>query len=298
MSTKTLTQEQLDQLPAIIAKWAVVSQCTDRVNFEEAKAAAIECYLEAGLTPPKEWYFYPDPYTAAIQVAHARFQHQSEAWSRTKFKEVENAAISDMIYGNHEAGWLAYYEAFLQFGVKECEALVPLMNLAKVCGWWMPYENLCVLIDRPTVIHIVDKVLHCETGPAVRYAGDNYTMYCLHGVEMKEWHVMTPAEKIDAKKVLEEENAEVRKELIRKIGVERFIQAAGARVIHKQGKYELLSVDIADSFKGVLFLKMQNPSVGVWHVECVHPDCKTVQHAINWRKYGDINKEWNPAVLT
>ncbi|WP_213083536.1 hypothetical protein, partial [Escherichia coli] len=26
-----------------------------------------------------------------------------------------------------------------------------------------------------------------------------------------------------------------------------------------------------------------NPSVGVWHVEGVHPRCATVQGALNWR---------------
>jgi len=42
---------------------------------------------------------------------------------------------------------------------------------------------------------------------------------------------------------------------------------------------------------------MQNPSIDTWHVEFVPNECQTIQHCMNWRTYGDINKEWNPEQL-
>jgi hypothetical protein len=30
-------------------------------------------------------------------------------------------------------------------------------------------------------------------------------------------------------------------------------------------------------------LKMKNPSMDLWHIEGVHPDCKTVKEALAWR---------------
>lgn len=43
------------------------------------------------------------------------------------------------------------------------------------------------------------------------------------------------------------------------------------------------------------YLKMRNPSVGVWHLEAVHPSCATVQQAKNYRAGG---QEWKPSIVT
>ncbi len=42
------------------------------------------------------------------------------------------------------------------------------------------------------------------------------------------------------------------------------------------------------------YLKMLNPSIGVWHMECVDRSCKTVKDAIKWRNQSEIN----PSILT
>ena len=49
------------------------------------------------------------------------------------------------------------------------------------------------------------------------------------------------------------------------------------------------------------YLKMKNPSIGCYHLECVAQECKTVQEAINFRASGLKNlmgKDWNPWILT
>jgi hypothetical protein len=86
---------------------------------------------------------------------------------------------------------------------------------------------------------------------------------------------------------------EVRRELIRKLGVEIYIQRMGAKSIHKQGDYELLDVHLSDEVPHARYLKMMNPSINTWHVEGVEGN--TVEEAINWRA-GD--KKWNPIALT
>jgi hypothetical protein len=42
------------------------------------------------------------------------------------------------------------------------------------------------------------------------------------------------------------------------------------------------------------YLKMINPSIGTYHIEGVHPECKTVKEALIWRN----QSEETPAVLT
>ena len=93
-------------------------------------------------------------------------------------------------------------------------------------------------------------------------------------------------ENVEAKHVLKTRNAEIRRAIIRKIGIENVLTALGAQVIDKRGDYELVSLNLRDGRKRP-YLKMRNPSVGVWHVEDVHPAISTVQDALNYRYYGD-----------
>jgi hypothetical protein len=115
---------------------------------------------------------------------------------------------------------------------------------------------------------------------------------------MEEKHVMTPAEKLDINEIINEKNVEVRRELIRKIGIERYIQKSGAKVLDKLGDYELLSVRLSDEVPDARYLKMKNPSIGVWHVEGVEGN--TVQEAINFRARNliDQKEDWKPSILS
>jgi hypothetical protein len=139
--------------------------------------------------------------------------------------------------------------------------------------------------------------LHKDGGPALAYP-DGWSIFALNGVLVKEEYAVTPAESINPATVFAESNAEVRRELIRKIGVERFLAKSPHKVLDTRGHYQLLSVELSPEVRDARYLKMLNPSVGCWHVEGVHPTCKTVQESINWRSTRQINQEWNPSVLT
>ena len=135
--------------------------------------------------------------------------------------------------------------------------------------------------------------LHCHDAAALRYR-DGWGIWALNGVRMTQEQVETPAEQLNPQIVAQESNAEVRRELVRKIGVERLCAALNARVLDRAGEmYELLALDIGDGrFRP--YLKMRNPSIGVWHVEGVPPDIRTVEEALKWRNGNDRT----PEVLT
>jgi hypothetical protein len=173
--------------------------------------------------------------------------------------------------------------------------------------WWWPHRRFVMVCERPTVIHRElanpsvtrgwgSHRLHCETGPAVAWP-DGWGVYAIHGVRVPAWLVETPAADLDPRVILKEQNVEVRREIVRKVGIERVCQALGARCVDKQGDYELLLLDLQDGRQRP-YLKMLNPSIGVWHVEGVHPDCQTVQQAINWRVFGNVQQMWAPTQLT
>ena len=99
----------------------------------------------------------------------------------------------------------------------------------------------------------------------------------------------------------------MRREIIRRIGIERICIDLKAEIIDKRGLtwysddvpegYELLLLNLGDGRRRP-FLKMLNPSVpNCWHIEGVHPACRTIQDALNFRRYGRDMLErgkWGP----
>jgi len=151
-------------------------------------------------------------------------------------------------------------------------------------GWYLPHEHICWISERHTTLcRNTRGQLHSIDGPAVAYP-DGWEIYALNGVRVPRDLVMTSADQLDVREwcTTKQPNAEIRREAVRKVGIETVIMRLGATVSDKRGDYELLLFDIGDGRKRP-HLKMKNPSIGVFHVEGVHPDCKTVEQALNWR---------------
>ncbi len=158
-----------------------------------------------------------------------------------------------------------------------------------------PFNDICIILDRPEQISIKNGVLHNETGMAIKYR-DGWGIYSLNGVTVTKEIVETPADRLDPEIVLREANAEIRREIVRKIGVERLEKKLKPRVLDKWGDYELH--DYSEFFPKMrcspVYLKMKNPSIGVWHYEGVNireMSAPTCQAALEWRLKG---KEFKP----
>lgn len=161
-------------------------------------------------------------------------------------------------------------------------------------------EDTLFWVAKPRV-HTIEvngrRVLHNAVGPTLE--SDIEPLYFLNGVLMDAHHVLTPAEQLDPVAALKETNVEVRRELVRKIGVEMMLAHLPHKSLDRQFDYELLRIDFPDLIQDTRFLKMLNPSIGVWHLEGVERSCNTVQQAINWRAGRFANNEdWKPAQLT
>jgi len=112
---------------------------------------------------------------------------------------------------------------------------------------------------------------------------------------MPERFVMTPAEKIEPSEVLKEQNADIRRELLRKVGIDRMLAVLPSKKLDKVGDYELLSIDLGNGVTDARYLKMLNPSIGCFHLEGVAPECGTVEKSLNWRNQ---NRFTNAEILT
>ena len=212
------------------------------------------------------------------------------------------AGVRNSCYGQHDAAFLALFDYFrIVCGlVTQTDSLIGQWEQAQSGGWYLPYENICWVSERPCVLRLNSRDrLHCDIGPALEYP-DGWRVYALNGVVMKPDYVLTPSSSLEPDVVLREPNAEIRRELLRKIGVSRMV--GYGRVIDRRGNYQL--IDMSPVFRGsgigyAPYLLMPSASIdGVQHLEGVSPDCRTVEQAINWRASQVTAEPWDPDSLS
>lgn len=167
------------------------------------------------------------------------------------------------------------------------------------------FNNFVVLAKMPK-IYIAGSVLHRSTGKAVEYE-DGFGYWFLNGAKMTKSIVTTPSEDLDVGLIFQTRNAQQRREILSKIGLERFLKTTPHLVIDTVGEYQLIEFSLPTFVdRRVRFtrpdgkrdariestvqpmtaraLKMKNASVpGVYHIEGVPSEIASVQEALNWR---------------
>jgi hypothetical protein len=193
--------------------------------------------------------------------------------------------------GNQWSAWdsfLSFFRHVAKLDLPQYEAYQHWESAAIHGGPRIMHPDFCMISDRPSKL-VVDAQNrpHCEDGPFCEWS-DGSALYALNGVHVPEWLVMTPAEEIDPQAFARESNVEVRREIVRKIGVERLCEKLGSKVLDKSadGMYELHLVNLGDEVGEWPYLKMLNPSIGVYHMEAVEQGITTVEAALNFRNSG------------
>jgi hypothetical protein len=130
--------------------------------------------------------------------------------------------------------------------------------------------------------------LHRENGPAVIWE-DGSKEYYLNGVKMPEEVVMLKPEEIDPKLLFKEQNAAVRREIIRKVECSRILQKLNAVKLDAFLEYELYRIENID-VEPIHILKATCPSTGVFYSLRVPPDIFKAKDAISWVNQG-IDKD-------
>jgi len=190
-----------------------------------------------------------------------------------------------------------YYETeqrFRQYDINDFEPdWFPFVDAYESGLWlfWLTGSEV-IALSRP-IVQLKGQQLHSEVGPAVRWPEGEEEYFVLNGVPVPKEVVDTPAQDLDPGLLLTERNAKVRREIVRKIGLDRVCHGLDARCVDRQGDYELLMLDLQDGLTHP-FLKMKDPSQAITHVEGVPPECTTVRSALEWRNQIDVP----PYVLT
>lgn len=244
----TLSAEQQIKAAACVREWTAIGLCTEPADRPAAEAAIRLVYECGGLKPPKRIVWCGSPLAMlhaagaeATESAHEkpdlqRLQHIGSAGSLVRdetFKAgAKPASVYDCIYGQHEAGWLAFYDFMAkEFGQEEnVKPLRGLMALARSCGWAAPYENIAYLSERHTTLKRDPQGrLHAVDGPAVAYP-DSWSIYAVRGTRIPaEW--ITDKANLDPRRALTEPNLEQRAAIATILGWDKVFQYLQPKVI-------------------------------------------------------------------
>ena len=234
---ESLTQEQIDKFEDYVDRWTAIGLTTGPVDLEKAIEAAKLSYRIAKLPEPKNYYVAKSP-KDAVDLIKTLIPGKSAS-----------DILQEMAYGSQDASWLSLYEYFgKELGIAECDDLKGLMDLSKHCGWVSFYDEMVVFQDRPEYIKFDDRgVLHCETGPAIRYS-DGYSLYAWHGIVIPEDWIEKRSE-LTSKMALSWENIEQRRCACEIVGWAKILRDLNAKVIDSDDDPmigNLLEVDIPD----------------------------------------------------
>jgi hypothetical protein len=145
-------------------------------------------------------------------------------------------------YGQHDAPWLAFFDALGQCGV-DVSPLDGLTQIAAACGWWWPFRDLCILTERHSRLACDPRGrLHAPAGPAVEYP-DGWSVYAWHGVGVTAATILHP-EMITIAQIKREANAHVRRVLIERYGFGRYIMDTGTLPFHADDTGTLYRCDL------------------------------------------------------
>ena len=160
---------------------------------------------------------------------------------------------------------------------------------------------------------IPDKYCFEGNGYAYFQFGDQIK-YFINDIEVPKWLYVTPANELNPKDYMLLKNADIKAEFVKKIGIDKLIELGTVvdsyenypdNEMWAKSEYKIIDMHeiipprkIIDRFgklqgkqkpfKYAPFLYMKNQTTGVYHLEGLHPRCKTLYDALKMR-YNGLN---------
>ncbi|MGJ3248676.1 MAG: DUF6745 domain-containing protein [Elainellaceae cyanobacterium] len=115
-------------------------------------------------------------------------------------------------------------------------------SLLKECGWIFPYQQVCIVCDRPRLLRFdAQQRFHADGQPAIQFA-DGANLYAHHGQQLPECYGTVHPRDWQPQWLFEERDAAVRQTLLHGIGYARLMQDLAIREVDEWEEYRLLHV--------------------------------------------------------
>lgn len=243
---ESLSPEQEAQMKVYAAKWLAIGLDTSPADKPRAERALVECYKNGGLEPPQSFRWFGSP------------REMLKAASELKNSLDTNTLIQECIYGQHDAGWLSFYDFFREVVglTEETGKLTGLIEFAKSAGWALPMEKECWVSDRPCILKQDDRQrLHSLQGPALAFR-DGVEIYSVHGVLVPSDIVKSP-HLITVERIEAEVNAEIRRVMLDLFGWKKYLEQSGAKEIGRD-KFGILYRKDLSGDEPLVMVKVRN----------------------------------------
>lgn len=183
------------------------------------------------------------------------------------------------------------------------------IGVAAACGWWWPLRGLTILTERPvSILRDSQGRLHADRGPAIQYR-DGWSLHAWHGVAVPR-HVAERPHRITIEQVDDEADPDVRRVLVERYGIVRYLVDSGATEIQRDRFGALYRQDAARPVAGDhppdrtprMFVHVRNATQEADGTQRdyllrVPPDVTSAHEAVAWT-FGKIAEDYDPIVET
>ncbi|MBT9586916.1 hypothetical protein IV102_26480 [bacterium] len=222
----------------------------------------------------------------------------STAWG---WEAIYPGPFCDLLGGGNAD--LMVFDFLARLGPADCHAIRVWRELV-TGGVWdaILTENRAVICRPPLEMHFDSSgQIHNDTGPAVRW-GDGIEDPFLGGIDCLMADILTP-ESITIERIVKEENVELRRRLIQRIGWERFTAMAGCKVIatdRDREKMERRLIRLRRKVDGEcpVLLEVTCPSTHRKHYLRVPPHISDCESAVAWSFGFDDPADYRPLLET
>lgn len=230
---ESLKPESINAFPNYVSKWTKIGLDTSPMDKQVVIADIHNLYKCGGLVAPERIIFANGPTEGALVVNMLLYKERNPSATEKRIKGSikKEFSLQDCVFGQHEAGWLSFYDFFMsETDVKDLEKLDGILAVARSCGWVWCFDTVCVVSRKPVVCRVNDNnQLHCVDGPAVAYE-DGTKVYAYDGVIMDEDTIIHP-ENITVDAINDTENEEQKRIKIEIYGTSKFLTDIKASIV-------------------------------------------------------------------
>ena len=285
---ESLTKDQEARMAEFRDKWIAIGLSTEPADRKRAEEGVKLAYAAGGLEPPKEIYWVESPFAGLKKAAELSGDASDEL-----------SQLYRCGYGQHDASWLSFYDFFGEVLGIDVSKMKGLMEIGQSCGWWWPFDDVCVLADRAEELKLDDRGrLHNITGPAMKFR-DGFAIYAIHGVRLVDGSWIEDRAKLTVDAIDRESNAEIRRVMIETFGAARFIQEGNSTLVDTSKFGKLWTRAVGEQDEPLVMVELQNSTAEpdgtfkTYHLR-VPPTTKTAQEAVAW-SFGMTAATYSPS---
>ncbi|HEY9775370.1 MAG TPA: hypothetical protein V6C81_16510 [Planktothrix sp.] len=174
------------------------------------------------------------------------------------------------------------------------------LDLAENCSALMSLEGVAFLCEKPFSFHLnADRIAHYDTGPFLAYC-DGFAEYAWHGVLVPKIFI-EDFDSITWQRIEETDNIEVRRVMLERFGMSRYIEEAGVEPVHEDQFGTLFRREMPND-EPLVLLKVLNStpepdgSIKEYFLR-VPPNIQTAREAVAWT-FGFDPETYDPLVQT